>query len=102
ITQNGFLRVISNPAYPSHLPLTDARSLLRAQITRGGHAFWPDDLSVLDETVFDHRQLLRPRQITDVYLLGLARKNGGQLVTLDRRIRHAPVLGATADNLVLL
>lgn len=41
-------------------------------------------------------------QLTDVYLLGLAVKNEGCMVTFDQRIALAAVRGAKAEQLVVL
>jgi uncharacterized protein len=65
-----------------------------------GHAFWPDDVSLLDAAVFDHTRLLGRRQITDIYLLALAVKHGGRLVTLDAGISVGAVRRAEPQNLV--
>ena len=46
--------------------------------------------------------ILGPNQITDVYLLGLAVKNGGRLVTFDRGVPIKAVRGAEARHLVVL
>jgi uncharacterized protein len=102
LTQNGFVRIASQKTYPAAIALPDALALLRRTTQRPDHAFWPDDLSLLDQTVIDHRYLLGPRQITDVYLLALAVKHGGRLVTLDSGIAPAAAIGATADNLVVV
>ena len=43
-----------------------------------------------------------PRQLTDVYLLGLAVSHGEGLVTLDRNIPLAAVVGAQKTQLLVL
>ena len=54
------------------------------------------------------RQALQPavvrgsRQVTDVYLLGLARKMGGCLATFDRTIPLGAVVGATRGHLAII
>ena len=102
LTQNGFVRVVSRASYPRPARLPDALQLLRAWAVPPRHEFWPDDLSLLDETYIDHSRLLGPNQITDIYLLALAVKNGGRLVTFDRGVTIAAVKGAKAKNLVVL
>lgn len=102
LTQNGFVRVISNPRYTRPLPLVDAVSLVRAQIAQRGHVFWSDDISLLDANLFDHRHLRGPRQITDAYLLALAMKNGGRLITFDRGLARDMVRGAEKAHVVTL
>jgi predicted nucleic acid-binding protein len=80
----------------------DALEVLRRQIGEANHEFWPDDVSITDETLFDPAFILSPSQITDVYLLGLAVRNGGRLVTFDRGIPVKAVRGAEARHLVVL
>jgi hypothetical protein len=36
------------------------------------HAFWQDDVSIRGSGIFAQERILGSRQITDVYLLGLA------------------------------
>lgn len=102
LTQNGFVRVISSPGYARPLSLAGAVSLIGAQISQPGHVFWPDDISLVDAGLFDHRRLYGPSQITDVYLLALAVRNGGCLVTFDRSIALAAVRGAQMGHVVTL
>ena len=102
LTENGFLRIISQPRYQRSVPLPDALLTLRTQIAEGGHEFWPDDLSLLDAARIDYAHLLGPKQITDVYLLALAVKHGGRLITLDRGISVAVAKGATSEHLVTI
>jgi toxin-antitoxin system PIN domain toxin len=94
LTQNGFVRIISGDRYQRRRLMSDAMALLRAQIARPGHAFWPDDVSLTDPQRFDHTRVLGPNQITDAYLLALAVKNGGRLVTFDQAIPLSAVRGA--------
>ena len=42
------------------------------------------------------------RQVTDVYLLGLAKRDGSQLTTFDRTIPLETVPGGVADDLVII
>lgn len=102
ITQNGFVRIISQKSYTRPKPLADAISLMRRATSRPDHAFWPDDVSILDDTLIDHGHVLGPKQLTDVYLLTLAVKHGGRLVTLDRGIPLAAVRGAEPRHLHVL
>lgn len=102
ITENGFLRISSQKAYQNPLPLADALAMLRQWAKPPLHAFWADDLSLLDTDVIDHGRVLSPRQLTDIYLLALAVRNGGGLVTLDRGISLHAVKGATPEHLVTL
>lgn len=102
LTQNGFARIISKPGYDRPVPLQTALSGLATQLAQSGHEFWPDDISITEENLFDHTYILGPNQITDVYLLALAVRNGGRLVTFDRGLPLKAVRGAEARHLVVL
>ena len=102
LTQNGYLRISSQRSYPNPQPLQAALSRLARQIRDSDHQFWPDDITITDETLFDHAFILGPNQLTDVYLLGLAVKRGGRLVTFDRGLPLKAVRGAELRHLVVL
>jgi toxin-antitoxin system PIN domain toxin len=102
LTQNGCLRIMSQPAYPSAQPLTALLSMLRQSTSAPFHEFWSDDASILDAKRFHDAHMHSHRQITDLYLLGLAVKNRGRLVSFDIRIPLTAVLGATPAHLVAL
>ncbi len=102
LTQNGFVRIISGAGYPRPRRFADAIEQLAGQVALPTHAFWPDDISLADQAVFDHGRLLGPGQITDAYLLALAVKNGGRLVTFDRSVPVLAVRGAEPRHVVVL
>lgn len=102
ITENGFVRVVSQPRYPSPVPVATAIDRLARAALGAHHAFWPCDASLLDARAIDRRLLHGPRQVTDAYLLALAVAHGGRLVTFDGAIPLAAVEGASAAHLVLL
>ncbi len=102
ITQNGVIRVMSQPAYPGGLKSAEVAERLREAADSLFHEFWPDDLSLLDRGVLNWAHMLGHRQVTDAYLLALAVGRGGRFVTLDRRISPAAVAGASARHLVTL
>lgn len=77
-------------------------SLQSSATNSGHHAFWSDDLSLLDDSIIDHSLIHGPKQNTDVYLPALAVKHGGYFVALDRAFPLAAVRGAKARHLVLL
>src|SRR6185437_13789211 len=54
--------------------------------TLPGHAFWKDDLCLVESDLVDIGQIATPGQVTDTYLLALAVANKGQLATFDRRL----------------
>jgi uncharacterized protein len=97
LTQNGFLRISTQKAYSNPIAMPDALEVLRRLTARSDHQFWPDDVSLLDEVLIDHSRLLSPRNLTDVYLLALAVKHGGRLVTLAFRDGR-PILELSSQN----
>jgi uncharacterized protein len=87
LTEIGVLRVLSHTRYPNR-PGSPAvvAEFIRALRKLPGHAFWPDDLSIVGCEQIDSGRLLDSSQITDTYLLGLAAAHRGKLATLDRRL----------------
>ena len=103
ITENGFVRLVTNPKFvnPPHRAV-DIVPKLTALRQSGGHEFWPATLSLTDERVFNQALIRGHKQLTDVYLLGLAKTNGGALATFDRSIHLGAVRGATKANLQVI
>lgn len=102
LTQNGCIRILSQPAYPGALPPAVVAERLAAATTTDWHEFWPDSLSLLDGTQVNWNGVLGSRQVTDIYLLALAVNRGGCLVTFDRAIPLAAVPGAKPSHLVVI
>lgn len=102
LTENGFVRVFSSPSYDHPIRPVEAASVLREATQVDGHDRWSDDVSILDPEAFDHTRLHGHRQVTDAYLLALAVKHDGRLVTFDRSIPLSTVRGAESHHLVVL
>ena len=87
ITQAGFVRIVSNPAFSRDaVQPREAIQVLSANTIAKDHAFWPDELPVAEAVAFAGVRLMGHQQVTDAYLLGLAIRRGGVLATLDQRI----------------
>ncbi len=99
ITQNGCVRIMSHPGYPNAHSVIEVVERLRAATAHAAHQFWPDTESLLDERLIDATRVHGPRQLTDAYLLALAVKNGGRLVTFDGSIALGAVMGAKRQHL---
>jgi uncharacterized protein len=103
LTENGFVRVLANPAYAATVArVPDLVARLRRFCGSGGHVFWPDTPSLGDLTVFDASMVAGYRQLTDIYLLGLAHTRGGRLATFDRAIPLRAVKGAAPQDLAVI
>lgn len=97
ITQNGCLRIMSQPTYAHPLPPASVAALLQEAMETEHHEFWPDG-SLLTPGVIDWRQVAGPKQITDLYLLALAAMHNGRFVTFDERIAKKAVLIASDET----
>ncbi|MDQ2721855.1 MAG: VapC toxin family PIN domain ribonuclease [Actinomycetota bacterium] len=102
MTENGFVRILSQPRYPSPVSCSAAVELLSRAYDSNHHEFWPCDVSVLDRHTVDRSRLHSPRQVTDAYLLALAVAHGGRFVTFDRGLALSAVYGATEHHLTIL
>ena len=102
LTQNGFIRILSQPGYPRPVPVATAIGLLAHAANNALHSFWPDSVSLLDPTVVTATHIHGPRQLTDLYLLALAVAHRGCLATFDGAIAINAIAGATPEHLVVL
>lgn len=102
IVENGVVRILSSPHYSRDVrvpPNAIRDKLAEAMRELGGH-FWPDELSLRESRLFDLARIQGPDQITDMYLLGLAVRRGGRLVSFDRSIALSSVAGAEPRHLL--
>jgi toxin-antitoxin system PIN domain toxin len=102
LTENGVLRIVGHPRYPnspgSPAAVAELLTLFR---NLPGHAFWPDDISLLDRKHANAARLLDSPHVTDSYLLALAHAHQGQLATFDEGIpTEAIVDGSKALHLI--
>lgn len=102
LTQNGLLRIVSQPRYTHPASVAELLDLLQGATSDPSHEFWPDDVSLANAGTLQPQALLTSAAITNVYLLALAFKHAGRLVTLDTRISRSAVIGATPAHLVVL
>lgn len=102
LTENGLLRIVGHPRYPN-APGTPATVAVVLQALRAlpGHHFWPDDISLMNPALVQAERLLSHTQVTDSYLLALARHHGGKLASFDRKLVTDAVVDGR-DALVLL
>ena len=99
LTENGLIRIVGHPKYPnSPGPPSIVVQSLRAIRALAGHVFWPDDVSVGDESYFAARLMSTHARVTDSYLVALAHANKGRLATMDHRLATE----ATASGISLV
>lgn len=104
LTENGVVRIMSNPKYSEKLNYSPGEliKLIRRFTKQSDHEFWPDDISLRDKTAFAFDRIHGSRQLTDIYLLALALKKGGRLVTFDSGIPLSAVTGANSEHLYVV
>jgi toxin-antitoxin system PIN domain toxin len=99
ITENGLVRVMSLPRYPSGRRAPEEiverlRALKSAY--RVSHQFWPDEISLTDESLFRSEYITGSLHVTDAYLLGLAARHGAKLLSLDKSLPWQAIRNGTA------
>jgi hypothetical protein len=95
--------VVTNPVYQKPAPRApEVIDRLRAFRSSGFHHFWPDAVSLADSGLFNIPMIRGHRQVTDIYLLGVATRAGGCLATFDRSIPVSAVRGATRNTLAVI
>jgi hypothetical protein len=102
ITQNGCIRILSQPSYPNPSAVALVAKHLGEAVASAEHEFWPDEVSLVAQGTLDWSRVLGPRQVTDAYLLALAVRHGGRLVSLDQGIPLAAVTGAKKSHLEIM
>jgi toxin-antitoxin system PIN domain toxin len=102
-TENGFVRVGSQLASEDG-PLRPQELIERLErfCSSRQHRSWQDTISLRDSSLFVPEWIAGHRNVTDVYLLGMAKANGGRLVTFDGHIPVKAVKGATASHLEVI
>ncbi len=70
-------------------------ALLQCRTASNFHALWGNDISLLYANWFNHGWVHKHKQLTNMYLLGLAVRNKGRRVTFDRRIALSAENGAS-------
>ena len=102
ITQNGCIRIMSQPSYPNPCSIVDVVGKLSDATSTPHHQFIPDNVSLLNSESVTHERIKNHQQLTDIYLLVLAISNDCRFVTADRKIKTDPVEGMDPASLVTL
>ena len=104
LVENGVICVLISPHYSrcGTLAIQQVRERLREACGVLDHAFWPDDVSLRDDLLFNFARVQGHNQITDMQLLALAVHHGGCLASLDQTISLTSVHKATERHLNVL
>ena len=97
LTQLGFVRIVSNPAFSRDaLSPPGAVALLAANLSHATHEFWTETLQLPAAIKGIEPALQGYRQLTDAFLLALANRRKGVLATFDRGLLS--LAGDTFDS----
>lgn len=96
LVENGFLRVYGHPNYPGGPGSPEKAAIdLHSMLKLPDAQFVFEDLSIRDQKIFRSLESLTPRQLTDVYLLGLSVSKGARFATLDGGLPANAVRGGS-------
>jgi len=102
LTEAGFIRITTNPAYrPMARTTAQATAVLADFATHPGYRYWPITEKWTVLTAHFSARLFGHQQVTDAYLLGLAVRERGVLVTFDKGIRYLAGTDFSRNLLVL-
>jgi hypothetical protein len=99
-SEAGFLRVSTNPIAGAHA-VHESASVLAVLTSHPGFRYWPISAGWATLAEPFHERVFGHQQITDAYLLGLAIKEDGILVTMDKAIQHMAGTQYSSNVLVL-
>ena len=99
ITQNGYLRIVTQERYPNRISIEEAIKTLSQAVSTPNHEFLSDDISLLDTRLVAHQHIEGHRQLTDIYLFALSVSHGARFVTLDGGVPRVAVPQATAASM---
>ena len=95
VTEAGVVRLLANPRFHAGgVPVSTVVEKLRRLQSDRAHEWWPANISLADPKLFQLPAIRGHRQVTDVYLAGLAHSRGGRLVTFDGAVLWSAVAGA--------
>jgi toxin-antitoxin system PIN domain toxin len=94
ITETGVVRVLANPRVHDGVAVSEVIGRLRRLQSDPAHEWWEANVSFSDAALFRPAAMRGHRQVTDLYLAGLAHARGGRLVTFDRGVLWNAVVGA--------
>lgn len=102
-TQMSVMRLLGSSFAPElNLTVAQAAAFVRRVCEHPGHRYWSQDVIPSGDDSFHWERAQGRNQFPDLYLLALAVRNQGLLVTLDRRISVEAVKGAEAEHLLVL
>jgi predicted nucleic acid-binding protein len=89
LTEAGYIRIATNPAiHPGNRSLERSIAIIQSLKGLSDHIYWGISESWVDLTAPFAARISGHQQVTDAYLLGMAIKEDGVLVTFDRGLKY--------------
>lgn len=89
LTEAAYIRITTNPAiHPSRRTIEQSKAILQSLKGYSDHIYWEIRDSWVNLTAPFAARITGHQQVTDAYLLGLAIKENGFLVTFDRGLKY--------------
>jgi uncharacterized protein len=89
LTESSYLRITTNPGmHTGYRTLQDSLAVLNDLADQPGYIYWPITDTWAKLTAPFAARISGHQQVTDAYLLGLAIKEDGVLVTFDRGMKY--------------
>jgi toxin-antitoxin system PIN domain toxin len=102
-TQAAFVRIVSNPGFSRDaVTPKEAVNLLAVNVRHKSHQFWADEIDIVSAIWPLLGRLSGHQQVTDAYLLGLARHKRGKLATMDRGVAELLPDKSMEGNLIAM
>jgi uncharacterized protein len=86
-SEAGLLRSLANPAI-GKITIEEATAVVESLTGHPGYRFWPISTGWTELTAPFRERVLGHQQVADAYLLGLAIKRNGILVSMDKGIKY--------------
>jgi toxin-antitoxin system PIN domain toxin len=103
VTETGLVRLLANSRFHTGgIAVSAVVERLRRFRSDPAHEWWEANISLADPALFELTAIQGHRQVTDVYLAGLAHARGGKLVTFDRAVLWNAVIGAKPSLIEVL
>ena len=102
ITQNGYLRIVTQEKYKNRISISEAMRRLSQAVSTDDHQFLPDNISLIEPQLVEREHIQGPKQFTDIYLLALSVSHGARFVTLDSGVPRVAVRQATNDSMYII
>lgn len=102
-TQAAFVRIVTNPAFSRDaVTPKEAVNLLAVNVRHKSHQFWADEIDIVSAIWPLLGRLSGHQQVTDAYLLRLARHKKGKLATMDRAVAELLPDKSMEGNLIAM